>query len=272
MTMKKVPELSESSPVASKSKIKRGSIAGQIPRQREQSARSRNFVSEKLIKVNSRWKPLTKPSLHPMRDGVTFMAEKEKRKAEREQLGLPRNVQPVIINTKFQQYKLSHEDLMKGCSTERDRRFMKVFANHNRLMPIDRWKRYTLVHGKVFNHDLGVFLALDLALATVALNFYRDMRALLAGRRKKVRVSDVNYLINNVWSRQASETAKIYWPDAGLSKSAYTASTPRSVNVNDNDDGDEKGADVNMDDEDSDGYQDNLEMPELSADDDDNDA
>jgi hypothetical protein len=171
----------------------------------------RPFSTRGLVAVNSRWRPPMKPTMQPMHDGATHRAMKEEERQMRLQHGLPRNVQPVVITTKYRQYKLDPEDLLKGCATDKDRKFMSMVANNGRLLPVERWKRYTLVQGETYNHDMGIFTALDLALITIVLNFYTDMRRLMQGRRQKIRVSDVQYMINNVWANQVHNTSKMIW-------------------------------------------------------------
>jgi len=103
---------------------------------------------------------------------------------------------------------------------------MDMVTRNGRLLPVERWKRYTLVQAETFKHDLGIFIALDLALVAVTLTFYSDMRRLMHGRRQRIRRSDVRYLIDHVWSKHVTEPYKILQPE-------FTATRPVSVHHRD---------------------------------------
>jgi len=181
------------------------------------SARVR-FHRVGLVPVTSYWRPPIQPSMESPQDGVAVRSQKKQEREERVTMGLPRNVQPVTITTRYRQFKLEPANLLKGCRSDSDRRFMNMVTRNGRLLPIDRWKCYTLVQAETFQHDMGTFVALDLALLTLILNFYNDMRRLLQGRRQKIRVDDVRYLIDNVWGNQVVNASKILVPQFKTSK------------------------------------------------------
>lgn len=148
--------------------------------------------------------------MKPSRESKRDQARRKEERDARRTLGLLVNSRPVVIATKYPQFTLGRDGLFNGSGNDADRRFMELLENHGRLLAQNRWIRYTLVHGETFKHDLGIFVALDIALATLMLNFYNDMQWLRSvSRHKKIRADDVRYLIDNVWSQRIVASSKI---------------------------------------------------------------
>jgi hypothetical protein len=167
------------------------------------------FKTHSLTRVNSEWRPPLKPSRHNDKVNAALRSKLTKT--------LPKNVCPVVIRTKYPAYKMSNEELHNGCNSERDHEFLNLIAKYGRLLPSDRWKEWTLMEGGNYQHDLGLFSALDLALIAFIVNFNHDIKSLLGSNgRKKIRSVDIEYLMNHIWTRRALAHSKIIYHDRVL--------------------------------------------------------
>lgn len=149
-------------------------------------------------------------SLHvPMRTISSAVDKREgklkRRQFVQEQLGLPRNTIPFVLRTLYPQYALEKKFLLNACQKPRDERLMRLFMDHGRLVSIDVWKEFTLVGALTYEHDHGLFIALDAILVAYFHNLMTDLISLLSAEsRRRVTRDDINFILRTVWPNRAT--------------------------------------------------------------------
>lgn len=149
-------------------------------------------------------------ALHmPMRT-ITSAIDKKADKLRRRQfaettLGLPRNTVPFILRTLYPQFALERRLLLEACQKPRDERFMRLFMDYGRLVSVELWKEFTLADALVYEHDHGLFIALDAILVAYFHNLMTDLISLLAAEgRRRVTREDVHFVLRTLWPGRAA--------------------------------------------------------------------
>lgn len=168
------------------------------------------------VKARTVRKPFVRPfsarvsSLHMPLRTITSAVDKKSDKLRRrqfaeEELGLPRNTIPLVLRTLYPQYALERRLLLEACQKPRDERLMRLFLDYGRLVSVEVWKEFTLADALTYEHDHGLFIALDAILVAYFYNLMTDLVSLLAAEgRRRVTHEDVHFVLRTLWPSRAA--------------------------------------------------------------------